>query len=50
MCGKTLNHTNLLVDSGFLIARFKKTFIRKICLDDIRSGCKVIKPQSPYVS
>lgn len=47
MCGKTLNQMRLFVISGFLTARLRKTFSRKICLADIRSGCSDSSPQSP---
>jgi hypothetical protein len=46
-CGKVLNQILRFVISGFLTARFKKTFNRKICFADIRKGCNDIKPQSP---
>lgn len=45
--GKTLNQINRLVISDFLTAFFKNIFNRKICLDDIRKGCKVNRPESP---
>jgi len=46
-CGNVLNHTNRLVKSGLRTAFFKNTFNLKICLADMRKGCKVFNPQSP---
>lgn len=45
--GKVLNQTNRPVISGFRTAFFKKTLNLKIWRDDIRRGCKVLRPQSP---
>lgn len=49
MWGNVLNQTKRLVISGLRTAFFKKTFKRKICLEDILRGCIVRNPQSPYV-
>jgi len=46
-CGNVLNHTNRPVMSGFLTAFFKNTLNLKIWREDIRRGCKVLRPQSP---
>jgi len=49
ICGNILNHTSRLVISGFLIAFLRKTLSLKIWREDILKGCRVNKPQSPYV-
>ena len=47
MWGNILNQTFRFVISDFLTAFFKKTFIRKIFLAEIRKGLKTRRPASP---
>ena len=47
--GNMLNQTKRFVISGFFTAFLRKTLSLKIWREDIRKGCKVNSPQSPYV-